>query len=179
MTGDEVVSKEAYLSQLERRHGSFKLDVSSLRGLFSLENRVFFDCFDRDVEKCLKEVLQARDMDHFLVLYLARKKSGQGTERKVLREAVFKNISKETVRHFAARFEKTLERVTKLSVESAGLEYLECVGFSYTTQRDFERLLKQASALREGENPPSLPQVEPSYQKSKSVTRVVRPSKID
>ena len=152
-----MVSKETYLSQLERRHGPFKLDVSPLRGLFSLENRVFFDCFDRDVEKCLREVLNAMDMDHFLVLYLARKKSGQGTEGKVLREAVFKNISKETIRHFAARFEKTLERVTKLSVESAGLQYMECVGFSYTTQRDFERLLRQASALREGKKLPSPP----------------------
>lgn len=145
----EAVSRETYLSELERRHGPFRLDTSSLRRLFSPRDQVFFDCFDRDVEECLRKMLEATDMDQFLVFYLAREKPAQGTEVAVLREAVFKNISNETIPQFEARFRRMLERVMRLSVESAGFEYLECVGFSYTTQEDFERLLSQASALRQ------------------------------
>lgn len=153
MKDDKAVSRETYLSELERRHGPFRLETVSLRRHFSSRDQVFFDCFDRDVEGCLRKMLEARDMDHFLVFYLARKKPAQGTEAAVLREAVFKNISNETIPQFAARFRRMLERVMRLSVESAGFEYLKCVGFSYTTQKDFERLLSQASALRQAQKP--------------------------
>jgi len=46
-------------------------------------------------------------------------------------DASFKNIGAETLEHFITRFHSQLELLTKLGVQGAGLDYLECVGHSY------------------------------------------------
>jgi hypothetical protein len=46
----------------------------------------------------------------------------------------FRNIGRETLKHFIPRYHTALEPATKLSLQLAGSEYITCIGYSYSEE---------------------------------------------
>jgi len=122
-----IVSARAYVDSLKRKFPGFDFPVYKLRDWFSEAHQVFFDCKDPDKENCLRVVLKKTDFMAFTIFFVVRDQSG-GFK---LMDASFRNLGTETLERFVVRFHSQLESMTRLGVQTSGLEYVECIGHSY------------------------------------------------
>jgi hypothetical protein len=122
----EIVAAFMYVEELKRKYSGFEFPAYKLRQWFSKTRRIFFDCDKPDAETCLRTLLQKTNLDSFTIFIVVKEPSN------VYRfmDASFKNIGSETLEHFIVRFQQQLESMTKLSVKTAGSEYIECVGYA-------------------------------------------------
>jgi len=88
---------------------------------------IFFDCREADNQVCLQGILRKTGFEAFTIFFVVKEASGTYK----LMDASFRNLGTETLEHFISRFHSQLESMTKLGVQAAGLEYVECIGHSY------------------------------------------------
>jgi len=131
--GQEVMLAKAYVESLRERYEGFDFPAYKLREWFSSVHQVFFDCKELDKSVCLEQLLKRTNLEAFTIFFVVREPSG--TYR--FMDASFRNLGTETLEHFISRYHQQLESMTKLSIQTIGLEYVECVGHGYqepTTQ---------------------------------------------
>jgi len=123
----EIIPTAEYATHLESKYETVKVPVYKLRELFSIKERVFFDCKGTDMGSWLRRVLIKPDFPSFRIYLVVKLDAGYG-----FMDVNFRNLgNKETLEHFIERYHMQLETMTKLSLQSAGHEYIECVGYSY------------------------------------------------
>lgn len=127
MTDPEIVSLKVYNKKLREKFKDLEIPTYKLRKWYSINHKIFFDCESRNKQNCLDQLLERRDLERFLVFFVVKEPSGVYR----VMDVSFRNIGKETLTHFSNRFQKQLEPMTKMSVQGANLDYVECVGFSY------------------------------------------------
>ncbi len=125
--GSEILSAQAYMKSLKQKYQGFDVPTYKLREWFSKTHQVFFDCEELNKEACLQAALTKTDFTAFIIFFVVR---AQGGVFKFM-DASFRNLGTETLEHFIARYHSQLESMTRLSVQTTGLEYVECVGHSY------------------------------------------------
>ncbi len=123
----ETVSLKSYDKTLREKFKGLKIPTYKLREWYSINYKIFFDCEGRDKENCLGQILERKDLEKFHVFFVVKEPSGVHQ----FMDVSFRNIGGETLTHFINRFQKQLEPMTKMSVQGANLDYVECVGFSY------------------------------------------------
>jgi len=123
----EIISANTYVQSLKEKFGRLDIPAYKLRAWFSTNHRVFFDCESQDKVSCLETLLEQRNFEAFTIFFVVKEPGGAFK----FMDASFKNIGKETLEHFINRFHKQLEPMTMLSVQTAGLKYVECIGHSY------------------------------------------------
>lgn len=122
-----IVSAHSYIDSLKQKFQEFDFPAYKLRDWFSETHQVFFDCKEPDKEGCLQTVLKKTDFTAFTIFFVVKDQSG----RFKLMDASFRNIGSETLEHFIVRFHSQLESMTRLGVQTSGLEYVECIGHGY------------------------------------------------
>jgi hypothetical protein len=122
-----IISARTYVDSLKRKFPGFDFPGYKLREWFSETHQVFFDCKEPDKEDCLQLVLKKTDFTAFTIFFVVKDQS-RGFK---LMDASFRNTGTETLEHFVVRFHSQLESMTRLGVQTSGLEYMECVGHSY------------------------------------------------
>jgi len=130
----EIVSAQEYVESLRQRYQGFDFPAYKLREWFSKNQMVFFDCKEHDKASCLRTILIEASFEAFTIFFVVKEQSGSHK----FMDASFRNLGTETLEHFIARFHSQLESMTKLGVQAAGLEYVECIGHSYV--ESFEKL---------------------------------------
>lgn len=123
-----IILAKDYVSVLEEQHVGLKIPLYKLRRWFSNEQQVFFDCDVDDRASCLREILVKPDLNAFIIYILAKDFTAGGYS---FMDVNFRNLGKETLEHFIARYHQQLESMTKLSLQTANREYAECIGHSY------------------------------------------------
>ncbi len=123
----DIVTADDYVKQLKDKFRGLDIPRYKLRALYSTKGQVFFDCESSDKASCLETVLKQRIFDAFIVFIVVKEASGLFK----FMDLSFKNIGNEKLEHFIDRFHRTLEPATKLSLQIAGLEYVETIGHSY------------------------------------------------
>ncbi|NIR86624.1 hypothetical protein GWO13_03255 [Candidatus Bathyarchaeota archaeon] len=123
----EIISANMYVQSLKDKFESLDIPVYKLRAWFSTTHQVFFDCESEDKVSCLEKLLKQRNFEAFTIFFVVKEPSGVFK----FMDANFRNIGNETLEHFINRFHKQLESMTILSVQTVGLEYVECIGHSY------------------------------------------------
>lgn len=88
---------------------------------------VYFDCREQNKTSCLDNILKLTNLEAFTIFFVVKDPSG--THKLI--DASFRNLGNETLEHFIVRFHQQLESMTKLSVQTIGLKYVECIGYSY------------------------------------------------
>ena len=124
----EILPASLYAESLKQKYEGLDVPSYKLREWFSKTENVFFDCKEPDKSSCLKLILEQNNFMAFIIFFVVRDKPG-GSYR--FMDASFRNLGKETLRHFINRYHQQLESITKLSLGSRGIEYVECVGHSY------------------------------------------------
>lgn len=115
------------MESLKLKYKGFDFPTHKLRRWFSRSHRVLFDCDTPDKESCLETLLDRIDLAAFIVFFVIKEPSG----RHRFMDASFRNLGSETLRLFVSRYRKHLESMTKLSVQTSGSEYVECIGYGY------------------------------------------------
>jgi hypothetical protein len=123
----EIVPTSNYVKALKEKYKGMDLPDYKLREWFSTTHKVFFDCEGEDKSVCLDRLLKRTDLEAFVIFFVVREASGSYR----FMDASFRNLGAETLEHFINRFHKQLEAMTRLGVQGAGLEYVECVGHGY------------------------------------------------
>jgi len=123
----EVVPAKAYVESLRERYRGFDFPAYKLREWFSTVRRVFFDCGDRDRSACLERLLKRTDLEAFIIFFVVREPGGAYR----FMDASFRNLGTETLERFISRYHSQLESMTRLSIQTIGLEYVECIGHGY------------------------------------------------
>jgi len=123
-----IVPAKDYVNVLERQHAGLKIPLYKLRRWFSNEHQLFFDCDADDKVSCLRDVLVKPDLNAFIIYILAKDLTTGGY---IFMDVNFRNLGKETLEHFIARYHQQLESMTKLGLQTANREYAECIGHSY------------------------------------------------
>ena len=123
----EIVPASVYVDSLKQKYIGFDFPSYKLREWFSKTHIVFFDCKEQDKASCLETILKLTNLEAFIIFFVVREPSGAYK----FMDASFRNLGTETLEHFITRFHQQLESMTKLSVQSIGLEYVECIGHSY------------------------------------------------
>ncbi len=123
----EIITTGDYVKQLKGKFSGLDIPMYKLRALCSTKDQVFFDCETSDKVSCLETILKQKIFDAFTVFIIVKEPSGSFK----FMDLSFKNIGNEKLEHFIDRFHRTLEPSTKLSLQIAGLEYVECIGHSY------------------------------------------------
>ncbi len=122
-----IVSAETYVESLKQKFQGFDFPRYKLRDWFSKTHRIFFDCTEPDKEGCLQAILKKTDFSGFTIFFVVKDQSGTFK----LMDASFRNLGTETLEHFIVRFHSQLESMTRLGVQTTGLEYVECIGHGY------------------------------------------------
>lgn len=122
-----IISAQTYVDSLKHKFQGFDFPAYKLRTWFSETHQVFFDCKETNKEECLRTVLTKTDFAAFTIFFVVKDQSGGFR----LMDASFRNIGTETLEHFIVRFHSQLESMTRLGVQTSGLEYVECIGHSY------------------------------------------------
>lgn len=124
-----IVPSREYVEGLKGRYPGLKYREEVLRRWFCPAEKIFFDV-DEGEERTegLKKVLNRRNFASFTVFFVVRR----GSEEYELMNSSFKNLGGKTMANFANTYYVNLEYMTRLSVQMRRLEYLECVGFSYS-----------------------------------------------
>jgi len=123
----ELSPAKAYVESLRDKYRGFDFPAYKLREWFSKVRQVFFDCEDQDKGACLEQLLKRTDLESFTIFFVVKEPSGMHR----LMDASFRNLGTETLEHFITRYHSQLESMTKLSIQTIGLEYVECIGHSY------------------------------------------------
>jgi len=123
----EIVQASAYVESLKEKYKGFYFPAYKLRELFSTVHQVFFDCREQDKSACLKLLLKRTNLEAFTIFFVVKEPSGAYR----FMDASFRNLGTETLEHFINRYHQQLESMTKLSIQTIGLEYVECIGHGY------------------------------------------------
>jgi len=124
----EIVSAGLYAKSLKEKYEDLEVPSYKLREWFSKTDKIFFDCEESDKSSCLELILKQRSLVAFVIFFVVRAKPSGSYK---FMDASFRNISKETLKHFIRRYHEQLESMTKLGLESRSIEYVECAGYSY------------------------------------------------
>jgi len=124
----EIIPASVYVESLRQKHHGFEFPFYKLREWFSKNHMVFFDCKEQDKTTCLQTILKKTSFEAFAIFFVVKEQSGAYK----FMDASFRNLGSETLEHFIDRFHSQLESMTKLGVQASGMEYVECVGHSYT-----------------------------------------------
>lgn len=122
------MSSSLYVKSLKEKYEDLEVPSYKLREWFSKTDKVFFDCEESDKSSCLEPVLKQRNFVAFVIFFVVKDKSSGSYK---FMDASFRNLGKEALKHFIRRYHKQLESMTKLGLGSRGIEYVECVGYSY------------------------------------------------
>jgi hypothetical protein len=123
----EIILARAYVDSLKQKYVGFDFPSYKLRQWFSKTHMVFFDCREQDKASCLDTILKLTDLEAFTIFFVVKESSGIYK----LMDASFRNLGAETLERFMTRFHQQLESMTKLSVQTIGLEYVELIGHGY------------------------------------------------
>jgi len=123
----EIVSSASYAQTLKEKYPGFEIPSYKLREWFSTVHKVFFDCDNPKKHSCLEALLKRTNLGAFVIFFVVRESSGLYK----FMDASFRNLGTETLKRFMTRYHQQLESMTRLSLQSIGLEYVECVGHSY------------------------------------------------
>lgn len=115
------------MQSLKDEFETLDIPLYNLRAWISTKHQVFFDCDSEDKVSCLEKLLKCRDFEAFTIFFVVKDPSGIFK----FMDASFRNIGNETLEHFVNRFHKQLESMTMISVQTAGLKYMKCIGHSY------------------------------------------------
>lgn len=117
----------AYVESLKEKYKGFDFPAYKLRELFSKSNQIFFDCKDQDKNACMVQLLKRTNLEAFTIFSVVKEPSGEYR----FMDASFRNLGTETLEHFISRYHQQLESMTRLSIQTIGLEYIECIGHGY------------------------------------------------
>jgi hypothetical protein len=117
-----------YAKSLKGKYEDLEVPSYKLREWFSKTDKVFFDCEEPDKSSCLELILKQRNLVAFVIFFVVREKPGGSYK---FMDASFRNLGKETLKHFINRYHEQLESMTKLGLGSRSIEYIECAGYSY------------------------------------------------
>lgn len=123
----EILPAQDYAQLLRQKYLELDFPAYKLRKWYSPKHQVFFDCKEPDKEACLLEVLKNTNFASFIVFVVAKDQNGAYK----LMDASFRNLGTENLEHFITRFHSQLESMTRLGMQAAGSEYVECVGHGY------------------------------------------------
>ena len=123
----EIVSSASYAQSLREKYPGFEIPSYKMREWFSTALKVFFDCGSPNKGACLEKLLKKTNLGAFVIFFVVRESSGSYR----FMDASFRNLGTETLEHFVTRYHQQLESMTRLSLQSIGLEYVECVGHGY------------------------------------------------
>ena len=123
----EIVLANAYVESLKEKYKGFDFPAYKLREWFSKSNQIFFDCKDQDKNACLEQLLKRTNLEAFTIFFVVKEPSGEYR----FMDASFRNLGTETLEHFISRYHQQLESMTRLSIQTIGLEYIECIGHGY------------------------------------------------
>lgn len=118
-----IISTDERVSFLEQKYEGLRIPVYKLRKWVSEDKEVFFDCGAEDKATCLRRIMTEVNLSAFVIYLLVKDVS---TGELVFMDVSFRNIGKESFEHFIARYHQQLESMTKLSLQTAGLEYVAC-----------------------------------------------------
>jgi len=124
----ETVPSSLYVKSLKEKYLDLEVPSYKLREWFSKTYKIFFDCEKSDKPSCLELILKQRNLAAFVIFFVVREKSSGSYK---FMDASFRNLGKEALKHFIRRYHQQLESMTKLGLGSRGIEYVECVGYSY------------------------------------------------
>lgn len=124
----EILPASLYVKSLKEKYEDLEVPSYKLREWFSKTSKVFFDCEESDESSCLELILKQRNLVAFVIFFVVREKPSGSYK---FMDASFRNLGKETLKHFIRRYHEQLESMTKLGLGSRGIEYVECVGYSY------------------------------------------------
>lgn len=117
----------AYVESLKEKYKGFDFPAYKLREWFSKSNQIFFDCKDQDKNACMVQLLKRTNLEAFTIFFVVKEPSGEYR----FMDASFRNLGTETLEHFISRYHQQLESMTRLSIQTIGLEYIECIGHGY------------------------------------------------
>ena len=123
----EIVLANAYVESLKEKYRGFDFPAYKLREWFSKSNQIFFDCKDQDKTACMVQLLKRTNLEAFTIFFVVKEPSGEYR----FMDASFRNLGTETLEHFISRYHQQLESMTRLSIQTIGLEYIECIGHGY------------------------------------------------
>lgn len=123
----DILLAQDYVELLRQKYPKLDFPAYKLRQWYSRTHQVFFDCREPDKEDCLHEALTDTGFAAFIIFFVAKDQSGEYK----LMDASFRNLGAENLEHFITRFHSQLESMTRLGVQAAGSEYIECVGHGY------------------------------------------------
>lgn len=123
----EIVSSASHAQCLKEKYLGFEIPSYKLREWFSKVHKIFFDCDSADKHSNLESLLKNTDLGAFVIFFVVKEANGSYK----FMDASFRNLGTETLERFITRYHQQLESMTKLSLQSIGLEYVDCVGYSY------------------------------------------------
>jgi hypothetical protein len=123
----EISPAKTYVESLKDKYKGFDFPAYKLREWFSKVHQVFFDCKDPNKTAYLEQLLKRTDLEAFTIYFVVKEPNGAYR----FMDASFRNLGTETMEHFINRYHQQLESMTKLSIQTIGLEYVECIGHSY------------------------------------------------
>lgn len=115
-----------YVKSLEKEFAGLSVPSYKLKEWFAKSTKIFFDCKKPNKSICLKHFLEKSDISAFTVFSIVRE-----NEICSFMDVRFRNLGKETLKHFIERYEHQLKSMTKLSLQSRKIEYIKTVGYSY------------------------------------------------
>jgi len=124
----EIMSSSLYVKSLKEKYESLEVPSYKLREWFSKTDKIFFDCKESDKSSCLELILEQKNFVAFVIFFVVREKPSGSYK---FMDATFRNVGKETLKHFIRRYHEQLESMTKLGLGSRNIEYVECIGYSY------------------------------------------------
>jgi hypothetical protein len=125
----KIIPTTQYAETLQEKYTRLEVPLYKLRKWFSTNQKIFFDCKNTDKSLCLREVLKKPDYPVFRVYLVVKDITSDSYS---FMDINFRNLGgKETLEHFINRYHKQLETMTKLSLQGAGRQYVDCVGHSY------------------------------------------------
>jgi hypothetical protein len=125
----EIIPTIEYASSLKEKYKDLEVPVYKLREWFSTSQKVFFSCEGSGKEVCLREIMAKPDFSVFII-YVVIKDIATNTYG--FMDINFRNLGgKETLDHFINRYHQQLETMTRVSLQGAGREYVDCIGHGY------------------------------------------------
>lgn len=125
----KIIPTTKYINSLKEKYKDLEVPIYKLRKWFSIKQKIFFDCESHDKTSCLREILNKPNFPAFRI-YLVVKDITVSSYS--FMDVNFRNLGgKETLEHFINRYHQQLETMTKLSLQGAGREYVDCIGHSY------------------------------------------------
>lgn len=125
----DIIPAAEYAATLGEKYEGLEVPVYKLKKWFSTSKNVFFDCEGSDKTLCLQEILIKPDFPAFRIYLVVKDLSTGGYS---FMDVNFRNLGgKENLEHFINRYHQQLETMTKLSLQGAGREYVDCVGHGY------------------------------------------------